>query len=256
MPYKSQQKYDKNLQNNQGNALVIILVMIALIAAVTAVSMRSSNRSSNNMDKETARIQAEALMRQAKSLESAVTQLMTVNQCSENDLNFSNPTTSRVYTNINSPADKRCDIFSMEGAGLTYTNPNNVIFDPNFSGDSDYGQWVFTGSHCILGLGSDDDNVCNSKEVALIALVLHINLSVCLQINELNGIENTGGLPPSDSFDGIGSPFNGQFLATFDPEIGEGASGAKLIKHATGCIESTSGAWGNSYVFYHTLLIR
>lgn len=256
MQHKSHPKYAVNLQNNRGNALVIILVLIALIAALTAVSMRSSNRSSSNMDKETARIQAEKLMRQAKGFESGILNMTTVNQCSENDINFLNPTTTRIYTNTNSPVSKKCDLFSMEGAGLAYADPAPVALDAGFSSRSDFGQWVFTASHCVLGLGSDDDDTCNDNEVALMAIVPHINLSVCQQLNELNGIQNTGGVPPTESFDETTDTFIGKFEATTDPELGEGATGANLIKHTTGCFKNTSGSWANSYIFYHTLIIR
>lgn len=256
MQHSSHRKYAVKPQNNGGNALVIILVLIALIAALTAVTMRSSNRSSSNMDKETARMQAERLMRQAKGLESGVTQLMTVNQCSENDINFVNPTTTRTYTNTNSPSSKKCDLFKMEGAGLAYENPNPVILDTSFSSDTDYGQWVFTASHCVLGLGSDDNDACIDSEVALMALAPHISLPVCLQINEMNGIDNTGGVPPVESFDSTTDNFVGKFEADTDPELGEGGGGVNLIKHATGCFRDTSGGWTNSYIFYHILIER
>lgn len=256
MQHKTHPKYAVNPQNNRGNALIIILVMIALIAALTAVTMRSSNRSSSNMDKETARIQAEKLMRQAKGLETGITQLMTINRCSENDINFLNTITTRVYTNTHSPTDKKCDLFNLEGAGLAYTNPNDSIFDSSFASDTDYGQWVFTATHCVLGLGSDDNDTCDDKEVALMAIVPNINLAVCLQINELNDIENTAGSPPSESFDSTTDTFDGTFEAGSDPELGEGTSGVNLVKHATGCFQGTSGGWANRYIFYHSLLLR
>lgn len=256
MQHKPHQKYGAPPQNACGNALVIILVMISLIAALTAVSMRSSNRGASNMDQETARMQAEKLMRQAKSFESGVVQMVTANQCSENEINFLNSTTTRVYTNPNSPTNHKCDLFSLEGSGLAYANPNAVIFDTNFSADSDFGQWVFTASHCILELGSDDNDTCEDEEVALMAIVPHINLAVCLRINDLNGIQNTGGAPPTESFDSTTPTFDGTLTAASDPELGEGATGTNLIKHATGCFQNTSGSWANSYIFYHALIIR
>ena len=256
MQRHSHPKYAVKAQNCRGNALIIILVMVGLIAALTAVTMRSSNRSSGNMDKESARIQAEKLMRQAKGFESGITQMMTVNQCSENDVNFLNPTTTRVYTNSNSPVSKKCDLFSLEGAGLAYANPNPVIFDATFSSDNDYGQWVFTASHCVLKIGSDDDDACNDKEIALMAIVPHINLETCVQINELNGVVNTGGIPPSESLDETTATFDGKYTATTDPELGEGLTGVNLVNHATGCFRNTSGTWVNSYIFYHILLAR
>jgi hypothetical protein len=256
MQHNSHQKNALKQQNSHGNALVIILVMIALIAALTAVTMRSSNRSSGNMDKENARIQAEKLMRQAKGFESGVVQIMSANLCSENDINFLNTITARNYTNSNSPANKKCNLFSLEGAGLAYANPNNSIFDSGFSSNSDYGQWVFTATHCVLGLRADDNITCDDNEVALMAIVPTVTLPVYLQINELNGIANTGGVPPSESFDSTTSTFTGRFQAASDPELGEGATGVNLMKHATGCFQNTSGSWNNGYTFYHTLLVR
>ncbi len=256
MQHKSHPKNDQNPQNSKGNALVIILIMIALIAALSAVSMRSSNRSTTNMDTETARIQAEKLMRQAKSYESGIVQMMSVNQCSENEINFLNTITTRDYTNTNSPANKKCDLFSLEGAGLSYDNPKNIALDSSFSSDSDYGQWVFTATQCVLGLGSDDNDTCDDKEVALMAIVPTVTLAVCLQINELNSIENTGGVPPSEDFASATNTFKGTFEAATDPELGEGTTGVNLIKHATGCFQNSSGSWANGYTFYHALLIR
>lgn len=256
MQHKSHPKYGVKSKNIEGNALVIILVMIALIAALTAVTMRSSNRSSGNMDKENARIQAEKLMRQAKGLESGVVQILSANQCSENDINFVNTVTTRDYTNSNAPANKKCNLFSLEGAGLAYANPADSALDITFSSDADYGQWVFTATHCVLSLGSDDNDTCDDKEVALMAIVPTVTLPVCLQINELNGIVNTGDVPPSESFDSATATFTGQFQATSDPELGEGVTGINLEKHATGCFKNTSGSWANGYTFYHTLLVR
>jgi hypothetical protein len=243
-------------KNNGGNALVIILVLIALLAALTAVAMRSSSRSSGNMDVESARIQGEKLMRLAKSYENGVARIMTANQCGENDVNFVNTTTTRSYTNAGSPSSKKCDLFSLEGAGLSYNDPNSVALDASLSARSDFGQWVFTASHCVLKIGSDDNNTCIDSEVALIAIVPHINLTTCLQINNLNNITNPLNSPPEESYDETAPEFTGDYTAITDPELGEGADGLPLEGHTTGCFQNTSGSWTNSYIFYHVLNAR
>lgn len=243
-------------KNNGGNALVIILVLIALLAALTAVTMRSSNRSSGNMDVETARVQGEKLMRQAKSFENGISQMMAANQCGENEVSFANTIISRDYTNPNSPTSKKCNLFAMEGAGLSYNNPNSVVLDASLSTRSDFGEWVFTGSHCVLKIGSDDDDTCIDTEVALISIVPHVNLTTCIQINNLNNITNPSGSPPEESFDETALEFVGTYTAITDPELGETASGLPLIGHTTGCFKNTTGSWTNSYVFYHVLNAR
>jgi hypothetical protein len=243
-------------QNNRGNALVIILVLIALLAAITAVAMRSSNRGSGNMDVETARIEAEKLMRQGKSYEYGVGQVMAANQCGENELSFVNSLTTRVYTNANSPSNKRCNLFSVEGAGLSYNPPNASILDTTKSTRDDYGEWVFTATHCVLKIGSDDDNTCDDNEIALIAILPHVTQLFCTQVNNLNNIDNPGDLPPEESYDETVDEFVGTYAAFSDPELGEGVDGLPLAGHTTGCFKNTSGAWTNSYIFYQILYAR
>lgn len=256
MQHKSHSKNAIKSVNNRGNALVIILVMIALIAALTAVAMRSTNRSATNMDTETARIQAEKLMRQAVGYESAVNRLRTVNQCAENDLNFDNNKTTRDYENPKAPTSKNCNLFDVEGAGLSYSEPAPVALDPTFSSQADYGEWIFTGGYCVLQLGSDDDDNCVDEEVALMAIVPFVSAAVCMQINDMNGIDNPSGAPPEESMSESAPTFVGTFTAASDPEIGEGSTGVNLAKHATGCFESDSGAWSGANVFYHVLFAR
>jgi hypothetical protein len=128
--------------------------------------------------------------------------------------------------------------------------------DSALSSKTDYGQWVFSASHCVLGIGSDDDNTCLNSEVALIAIVPHINLSTCLQINSMNGITNPSGAPPTESFDETSATFTGSYTATSDPELGEGANGTPLKKHPVGCFQNNSGTWANSYIFYSIIYTR
>lgn len=130
------------------------------------------------------------------------------------------------------------------------------MLDTSLSALADFGEWVFTASHCVLKVGSDDDNACVNSEIALIAIVPHINLSTCLQINNLNSINNPADAPPVESYDETAPEFTGTYTAIADPELGEGASGLPLVGHTTGCFQNNSGAWDESYVFYHVLNAR
>ena len=249
-------KNDQNHSKECGNVIIIILVIIALLAALTAVAMRSSNRTSSNMDSENARMQAEKLMRAAKTMESGVQKLMTINRCSENELSFQNTGTTRNYTNASTPTDNHCKLFDLSGAGLAYGAPETAALDSSLSARTDYGQWIIKGTQCVLGLGSDDNNTCTNSEAALIYAVPHINLSVCLQINNLNGVTNPSNAPPTEDFDNSVTPFTGSFAVYTDPELGEGVSGVELTTHTTACFKTTSGTWANSYIFYHVLYAR
>lgn len=247
-------KNPRNFMSEGGNALILIIILIGLLAALSMTMMKSSQRTSDNMDATTARMNAEKLLRMSKSLEMGVNHLMNANGCGENLISFANTISSRTYTNAS--ASDSCKIFDVAGAGQAYTQPPLQALDDTKSAVADYDHWVITGTHCVLGLGSDDNNACTSSEVALIATVPFVNLATCLQVNNLNGITNPSGAPPTESFDENASAFTGSFSAATDPELGE-SGGANLVGHATGCFQNSSGStWANSYVFYHVLLER
>jgi type II secretory pathway pseudopilin PulG len=249
-------KTTQNQQNSAGNAIVIILVMIALIAFLTAVAMRMSSRTSTNMDQEQARIQAAKLIQVAKSYESGVQDLIIAKRCSENEISFENTLTTKNYTNPSSPSDLHCNMFDGEGAALRYNNLATEALDPSNSSKSDYGEWVFTGTQCVLGVGSDDDDHCDEHEVALILAAPHIRLEICRQINKLNGITNPTDEAPGEIFDSAAVAFKGTFTTSSATEIGDSTAGTGFVGHPTGCFKSESGSWSGSYVFYSVLLAR
>ncbi|HNQ91656.1 MAG TPA: hypothetical protein PKI93_01860 [Alphaproteobacteria bacterium] len=247
------QDISRKTARQAGNALIIVLVVIALLAALTVTLTRLSSKSSGNMSAEQARIQAESIMRIAQTYESAVQKLTNINRCSENELNFDNSETTLSYTNPNAYPDHHCDIFNVNGAGLRYDAPSANFLDSDQSAEADYGEWVYTSSQCILDVGSGD-TTCNDGNLDLMLVLPHIKKEICVEINNLNIVTNPSGAPPTEA--SSDSPYTGTFSTAADPEIGEGASGSNLVKHATGCFQSTNAPWINSYLFYHVLLVR
>lgn len=243
----------QKMVHERGNALIIILVVIALLAALTVTITRLSAKSSGNLSAEQARIQAENMMRTAQTYETAVQKLVNINRCSENELNFDNTLTTVSYTNPNAFPDKHCDIFDVSGAGLKYESPNPAFLDSGESAKSEYGEWVFNSTQCVLEVGTGD-TTCNDTNVELMVILPHIKKEICVEINNLNGITNPTGNPPNE--DQQGTTFIGTFTADADPEIGEGATGTNLIRHTTGCYQDSGGLWLNSYIFYHVILVR
>ena len=167
-----------------------------------------------------------------------------------------NTTTTRDYTNAQAPTDHHCDLFHVDGAGMSYSNPDVSALDSSLSALSDYGQFIFTSGYCVLGVGSDDDAMCNDNEVALLAVVPHINLATCLQINQLMSVTNPSDAPPEENLDETVASFTGSYTASTDPELGENVNGSSLQKHTTGCFKNASGLWTGSYIFYHALITR
>lgn len=250
--------YPSKSRKEMGNALILILVVIAILAALTAVMMRSSGRALGNLDIEQARIEAQNVMRASKDFEMGVQKLINANRCSEKEINFANTSgTARSYTNTYAPASKNCDLFDVEGAGLTYSDVPATALDSAASAQSDYGDWVFSGSQCVLGVGSDANNACVSSELALIVAVPFINTATCLQINNLVGVTNTSSTtPPTEDFDDATTTrFLGLFTPATDPEIGEGG-GSNLVGKPTGCYTDNAGTWSGYNVFYRVISPR
>ncbi len=236
-----------------GNALFIVLISIALLVGLTMMVTRLSSKSSDNISTEQAKLLGERIMRAAQTYETAVQKLVNANQCSENQLNFANTSTTIDYTNSAAPPDKRCDFFNAAGAGLVYEAPDESLLDPANSAKSDYGDWVLGSDQCILEVGTGVSSCTDKSESELILMMPHIRQDICLEINKLKSIPEYSGDAPTDDIEGAG--FTGSFSSS-SGEIGASASSADLIRKTTGCILDTSGAWNGSYVFYHVILAR
>lgn len=242
-----------------GNALIIILVVIILLAALTMTLTRTSSKTSSNLGGEEARILAGKIMRQAQSVETAVQKLKNLNGCGENQISFENTGgSSRAYVNASSPADKHCHVYDMAGAGLAYSRADPGFLDTDQSALTDYGHWVFSAQQCVLEVGTGTTAApCTAGNTELLLSLPHIRKDICLAINDLVGISNASGEPPLEDFDDAATGFDGTYAASVsDPELGEGASGVNLIRHASGCLKDSAGVWTNSYIFYHAILVR
>ncbi len=242
-----------------GNALILILVVIVLLAALTMTLTRTSSKTSGSLGGEEARIAAGKIMRQAQTVEAAIQKLKNLNSCGENQISFENTGgSSRAYVNTSSPTDKSCHVYDIGGAGLAYSRPDPGVLDTTKSALTDYGHWVFSAQQCVLEVGTGTGAApCTVGNTELLLSLPHIREDICLAINDLLGITNTGGTPPLEDFDDDATGFDGTYAASVsDPEIGEGASGVNLVKHASGCLKDNAGVWNGSYIFYHTILAR
>ena len=239
--------------SERGNALIIILVTIGLLVGLTVMLTRITSKTSGNLSAEQARIVAENMMRAAQTYEVATQKLINVNRCSENELNFDNPTTGIDYDNTGAPSNGRCNYFDLNGAGLIYSAPDPDFLDSAESAKPQYGEWVLNATQCILEVGTGDTSCSDDTEAELMIMIPHIREEVCMQINKLNNIDLYLGGPPKEDQSGTG--FTGTFTVA-NGEIGDLASSANLIGKPTGCFQDLNGAWDQSYVFYHTLLAR
>lgn len=236
-----------------GNALFIILVVIILLAALTFTLSRMNAKSSGNISAEQAQMMAENIMRTAAGVETAVGNLMSTHHCSENELNFKNNFTAQSYDNTNAPSDGRCDLYNPAGAGLLYRAPDENDLDSTQSANAHFGDWVWSATQCVIGIGDEQGTCSDDSEADLLIILPYLRRDVCLAVNRLNGIDLYSNDAPEEDLTGPG--FIGSF-SNADGAVGDVASGENLVKKSTGCLKDSSGDWGGSYVFYHVIFAR
>lgn len=231
-----------------GNVLVIILVAIALLAALTMTIMRSDVTDADSVAPEQAKIIASQVMGQARTLEQAVSTLISKG-CSEQEINFEN-TVVAGYTNADAPVDHTCDLFVRAGAGLSWpTPPKNA---------NDESPWRMMAGNAVDGVTRTDDGACASGCIDLMAVLPNVGINVCKQLNTLAKTTAAADAPPVDlgNFDATTkiAGFNDTAVGVPVLDVGSVLSGAP-----SGCFEATNidgVAAGGTYWFYHVLLVR
>lgn len=255
---------DFSNQNQKGNALFFILIAVVLMGLLTMVLSRSGSNTDQSGDFEQIRVQASQILRYAKSIEAAV-QEMSMRNVSENDISFENTLSTTSYTNTNcdAAADRSfpgCLLFNVEGAGLTYLEPNDRWLDSSNSGETFYGDWLFTGKACIpkAGNGTTANCITNASDNDLIMILPYIRQDLCQHINTLVGAPVTSGNPPEDdgdAWDTSEAPFTGAYGGTGAQNIADNPL-ADIQSNFSGCFEGGGTPASGTYHFYHVLLAR
>ena len=185
---KNQGFIDKNQRfavvKSKGNAIVIVLIMIALLGALTLTLTRMGSNN-NDISQEQAQVIASQVLRQAKTLEAATSNLL-AKGCSITQLSFDNSLVSG-YTNLQSPADKSCWLFDLAGAGLAPPIPP--------TGSNDGSAWFYSSNNSIMGVGPERETsagcVSNCRELLMILPI--VKDSVCKAINQNIGLTSSYG---------------------------------------------------------------
>lgn len=231
-----------------GNVLVIVLIAIALLAALTMTVMRSDVTDADSVAPEQAKIIASQVAAQARTLEQAVSTLITKG-CSEQDISFENDVVTG-YTNATAPADYTCHVFKRAGAGLSWPMPP--------ANANDGSAWLLIAGNAVDGVTRTDDGTCVSGCIDLMAVLPNVGINVCKQLNALGQVTAATNDPPVDDSNFDASTKIAGFDAT---AVGVDVSdvGSVLSGKQSGCFEATNVdgvASGGTYWFYHVLLVR
>lgn len=235
----------KNRNSESGNVLWFILIAIALIGILTGILTRSGSSVDQSGDVEQSRIKASSIMRYAKGIEEAITQ-MSMRGVSESEVSFENTQTEVDYTNPRCTRDE-CRLFHVRGGGQSYIAPP--------AGTGSAREWLFTGYNNVGNergpVGTTEDRRGND----LLIMLTGVPKGLCVQINRDLGIANPGGAPPRDE-GGIGlEPFTGDYHEAGGqmPVIDADPQPFELNRKQTGCFYDSNSS---QLIFYHAVLVR
>lgn len=235
-----------------GNALWFILIAVVLLGGLTILMTRSSSTSDDSGDYERNRIHASEMMRYANGISTAVQNLIS-RGCSESQISFwydsdndGSEDASDLYYNAAAPMNKTCHVFAPEGGAIVYAPPKDVWL--NATGEKiDY----VGAEQCIANVGTGD-TTCDNSNTDLMYQVIAIKPELCMAINNMVGIDNTGGLPPTEAHGS--TRFTGSFAANGTPATAL-ISSAQLDGKDTGCF-TDSGTYAGQHIFYHVIYAR
>jgi len=251
-----------NKQN--GNALFFILIAVVMLGLLTIILSRGGSNVEQTGSFERNTIQASKILRFAKSIEAAVQQ-MKLRNISENEISFQNDISTTDYTNsrCDDASDSNfpsCLVFDVEGAGLTYQKPDANWLDNANSGETYYGDWLFTGDVCIPEIGEGRNGICaaDTGNLELLAVLPYIDLTLCQQINKTVKARISTGNPPSDessAWTSGSSEFKGVY-GVAARVLADPAPSVDIANSYTGCFEGDQDPPSGTYHFYHVILAR
>lgn len=237
----------------RGSALFIILIAVVLFAALAfAVGQMMRGGNPDTITVEKARLAGNEILAYTRSMRQSAQNMKISNGCADTDLSFEHASLTG-YTHTPVVADN-CKIFHPDGGGLVYQPPVNDWLAIMSSPPTLYGQWYFAGNLCVPNTGSAPAN-CQSDGVdneAIIAILPYIKKTLCVEINDLLGVNNPGGNPPPETLNG--------WTLTNIKFTGSQGDGEKLDQggRMAGCFEganaSTPGP--DTYHFYQVIIPR
>lgn len=227
------------MKNQNGNVLFYILIAVALIAALSYAVSQSSRGGGDAISDQKIELFSGGLLDYGNVLSKAVAQLR-LRGCQIGEISFANDVDA-AYANGAAPADGSCSVFHPNGGGVNVQPIEDEAF---LSGNPGY---IYNASMQIQDLGSTcGNNTCTD----LLFLARDVKLSICLQINDIMGIDNPGGIPPIETALDY-TAFTGTYTSA--QTIGDVTAAAAVAGKSSGCVEDDSSG---EFVFYKVLMRR
>jgi hypothetical protein len=175
-----------NRNNQNGNILIFLLIAIVLLGGLTALLTRSGGSTNETGEYERQSISASDLLKYASGIEQAVQKLQQFG-CSENQISFDQAVVTG-YSHLNSPTDNSCHVFETAGGGQVYESANTGLLDSAASGETHYGEWVFSGANEIQDIGT---TAASNASAEMVIMLPFVDQDICTQINRTLDIGST-----------------------------------------------------------------
>lgn len=224
--------------SQSGNAIMMILIAAGLLGALSMVIAQGNRGSTEGLSDDRQKLAATEIIDYAETVAKAVTQLRLRGTAIES-IRFATPDLPTVDygTFGDSP---RHEIFNPRGGGVVYIAPPEITLV-----DTD-AQYHFLNRNEVEKIGT----TCSDDRCVDVLMVLEdIKESTCKTINDLVGVDNPSGNPPTESDIQESGYYKGTF--NFSRTIGDDDSA--LSGQSEGCFLETADT---EYVYYKVLLAR
>lgn len=239
------QLQDRNTASERGNVLFYVLIAVTLLAALSYAVTDSSRGNVQQLSNDKARLYATEIIEYSSSVSAGVGQLRLRGVSAENICFESDTWPAGNDYSHSGCNDNTNRVFHPDGAGINLAFPPAEAMDQSATPD---GLWHFYGQNEIENVGS----TCGAAGCSdLIMVVDEVMVSVCVQLNDLLGITNPSGVPPTD--DNIDTTlFQGSY--GYARTIGDEAGSAPLASNTSGCFQKTNAP--AEYIYYKVLIVR
>lgn len=227
------------VQDQAGNALLIILIAVALFGALMFAMTQSRTTFTGATSQEEARIIATEMIQYGDTIRNAVNKLLLVGGAKFGNSSDTSPSfyTAGVSTDYQTAGPSRLEVFSMDGGGVSYQKPPEDACVSTCAYD-------FAGGITIPGVGDD-----NLDDLAMV--VQDVDPLVCKRIND---VQKTGwsSIPTFtpfqlEAFSGINFCDTGG--CSFPQNFGVTFSGKRSFCYR-------ENASGQRYIFVHVIRSR
>ncbi len=198
------------INSQRGSVFIYILIGIALFAALSYAVSSGSRNSTTALTGEQAKLAAQEIIDYGNTVANAV-QKLRLRGCGDAEISFENSQSTDDYTNANAPNDNTCHVFNQNGGNVSYNYISETAINSSFNTIAAYNEYRFREVAI---------NEVGTIENELIIQPVNLKKAVCIEINNILGVDNPSNSPPLEDHTGAAF-FTGTYSAATPDNIGD-----------------------------------